>query len=61
MPTFTEPLNLGDLLKYEAPNLYSRDRITVASGQNLPLGAVLGIVTASGKYKQILCFYLVLH
>lgn len=53
MPTFTEPLNLGDLLKYEAPNLYSRDRITVASGQNLLLGAVLGIVTASGKYKQL--------
>ena len=53
MSTFTEPLNLGDLLKYEAPNLYSRDRVTVAAGQNLPLGTVLGIVTASGKYKQI--------
>ena len=52
MPTLAEPLNLGDLLKYEAPNLYSRDRITVAAGQNLPLGTVLGIVTASGKYKQ---------
>ena len=49
----SEPLNLGDLLKYEAPNLYSRDRVTVTSGQNLPLGTVLGIVTASGKYKQI--------
>ena len=48
-----EPLNLGDLLKYEAPNLYSRDRVTVAAGQNLPLGTVLGIVTASGQYKQI--------
>ncbi len=54
MPTvFTEAMNLGDLLKFEAPNLYSRDRVTVAAGQNLPLGAVLGIVTASGKYKQI--------
>ena len=53
MPALAEPLNLGDLLKYEAPNLYSRDRVTVASGQNLPLGTVLGIVTASGKYKQI--------
>ena len=49
---FTEPMNLGDLLKYEAPNLYSRDRVTVASGQSLPLGAVVGIVTVSGKYKQ---------
>ena len=53
MSVFAEPLNLGDLLKYEAPNLYSRDRVTVTSGQNLPLGTVLGIVTASGKYKQI--------
>ena len=53
MPTLTEPLNLGDLLKYEAPNLYSRDRVTVVSGQSLPLGTVVGIVTASGKFKQI--------
>lgn len=53
MPVLAEPLNLGDLLKYEAPNLYSRDRITVASGQNLPLGTVVGVVTAAGKYKQI--------
>ena len=46
-------MNLGDLLKYEAPNLYSRDRVTVAAGQNLPLGAVVGVVTATGKVKQI--------
>ncbi|HHY50297.1 MAG TPA: head decoration protein, partial [Alphaproteobacteria bacterium] len=25
MPPLVEPMNLGDLLKYEAPNLYSRD------------------------------------
>ncbi|MBV6795029.1 head decoration protein [Xanthomonas euvesicatoria] len=49
----SEPLNLGDLLKYEAPNLYSRDRVTVASGQNLPLGTVVGVVTATGKVTQI--------
>ena len=53
MPALAEPLNLGDLLKYEAPNLYSRDRVTVASGQNLPLGTVVGLVTATGKFKQI--------
>lgn len=53
MPAITEGLNLGDLLKYEAPNLYSRDQITVAAGQTLPLGAVVGIVTATGKIKQI--------
>ena len=54
MPTvFTEAMNLGDLLKFEAPNLYSRDRVTVAAGQTLPLGAVAGVVTATGKVKQI--------
>src|SRR5690606_29446627 len=53
MSVLAEPLNLGDLLKYEAPNLYSRDRVTVASGQNLPLGTVVAIVTATGKFKQI--------
>ena len=53
MPALAEPLNLGDLLKYEAPNLYSRDRVTVASGQNLPLGTVVGLVTAPGKFKQL--------
>lgn len=53
MPAITEGLNLGDLLKYEAPNLFSRDQVTVASGQTLPLGAVVGIVTATGKVKQI--------
>ena len=53
MTAITEGLNLGDLLKYEAPNLYSRDQITVASGQTLRLGAVVSIVTATGKVKQI--------
>lgn len=53
MPVLQEPFNLGDLLKYEAPNLYSRDRVTVLSGQTLPLGTVVGLVTATGKVKQI--------
>ncbi|WP_254230070.1 head decoration protein [Wolbachia pipientis] len=33
---------MGDLLKYEASSLYSRDQITVAKGQNLKLGTVVG-------------------
>ena len=53
MTPITEQNNLGDLLKYEAPNLFSRDQVTVASGQTLPLGAVVGIVTTTGKVKQI--------
>lgn len=52
-PVFTEGLNLGDLLKYEAPNLYSRDQITVAAGQVLALGAVVGVITASSKVKVL--------
>lgn len=53
MPELNEPLNLGDLLKYEAAHLYSRERLTVIAGQTLPLGAVVGIVTASGKITQL--------
>lgn len=53
MPTVTQPKNLGDLLKYEAPNLYSRDQDTVAAAQNLPLGTVVGRETATSKLKAI--------
>ena len=53
MPVTTEGLNLGDLLKYEAPNLYSRDQVTVAAGQNLALGTVVGFETATAKLKVI--------
>ncbi|WP_265016575.1 MULTISPECIES: head decoration protein [unclassified Wolbachia] len=42
MTSITETNNLGDFLKYEASNLYSRDQITVAKGQNLKLGTVVG-------------------
>ena len=52
-PVFTEGLNLGDLLKYEAPNLYSRDQGTVAAGQVLALGTVVGVITASSKVKVV--------
>ncbi|CAG0927529.1 MAG: head decoration protein [Rhodocyclaceae bacterium] len=53
MPVITEDINLGDLLKYEAPNLYSRDQVTVAAGQNLVLGTVVGIDATTAKVKQI--------
>ena len=47
MPVLHEPIHLGDLLKYEAPNLYSRDEVVVASGQTLALGAVVGRIAAT--------------
>ena len=53
MPSVAQPKNLGDLLKYEAPNLYSRDPDTVAAAQNLPLGTVVGRETATAKLKAL--------
>lgn len=53
MPAIHEANNLGDLLKYEAPNLYSRDLATVATGQNLALGAVVGLETSTSKLKAL--------
>ena len=53
MSAITEQNNLGDLLKYEAPNRYSRDVATIAAGQNLPLGTVLGRNASDGKHYAI--------
>jgi hypothetical protein len=53
MPSLSESNNLGDLLKYEAPNLYSRDVVTVADGQTLSLGSVVGLQTADGKIRVL--------
>lgn len=53
MPALQEGNNLGDLLKYEAPNLYSREVVTVAGGELLLLGVVLGMVATSGKVKTL--------
>lgn len=47
MPVLHEPVHLSDLLKYEAPNLYSRDEVVVGAGQSLAIGAVVGRVTAT--------------
>lgn len=54
MNVINEPLNLGDLLKYEEGALrYSRDVATVAAGQNLKLGTVVGRETATQKLRQL--------
>lgn len=51
------PINLkteADVVKTEGPNRYSRDEIIIASGSGVvEVGAVLGKVTASGKYKPL--------
>lgn len=54
MNVINQALNLGDLVKYEEDCLnYSRDVVTVEAGQNLPLGCIVGRVTATGKVKQL--------
>ena len=53
MAAKTESNYLGDWLKFEEDSLYSRDQVTVASGQNLKTGTVVGIVTATGKVTQL--------
>ena len=54
MPALNEALNLGDLLKYEDDCLnYSREQVTIAAGQNLELGSVVGRVTATGKIERL--------
>jgi len=46
MPVLDEANNLGDVLKYETPNLYSREAVTVLAGSGadrvLPVGTVIG-------------------
>lgn len=52
MTTFTETSHAGEHILSEGNGDISRENITVLSGQNLVAGAVLGIVTASGKYAE---------
>jgi hypothetical protein len=48
-----EKENLGDLLKFEIDKNYCRETVTVAAGQNLKLGAIVGIVIATGAAKSV--------
>ena len=51
MPVLTQPPSTGDVLKYEANPNYTRETVTLLMGLPYPVGAVLGKITASGKYK----------
>jgi len=53
MPNIAEGNYLSDVLKYEAPNLFSREEMILASGQNLKIGAVVSRVTATGKLVEL--------
>ena len=51
MPVLTINPTLGDLLKFELNASYCRETLTLKAGTSYPLGAVLGQITASGKYR----------
>ena len=51
MSVLTQPPSMGDVLKYEANPNYTRETVTLLQGFPYPAGAVLGKITASGKYK----------
>lgn len=42
MPEITELNNLSDVLKWEQEKLYSREALTITSGEDLALGEVIG-------------------
>lgn len=50
MAVLTQPPGMGDVIKYELNPNYSREVVTLLAGSSCPVGAVLGKITASGKY-----------
>ena len=51
--TIEEKGRLLSLLKYEAEKNYCREVVTIAQGQNLRMGTIVGEKTADGTYKQV--------
>ena len=51
MTVLHQPATMGDVLKYEVNPNFNRETVTLLEGTNFPVGAVLGRITASGKYK----------
>jgi hypothetical protein len=51
MTVLTQPPTMGDVLKYELNPNFTRESVTLLTGTDYPVGAVLGKITASGKYK----------
>ena len=51
MSVLTQPSVMGDALKYELNPNFTRETVTLLAGTKYPVGAVLGRITASGKFK----------
>ena len=53
MASFTEARHAGSFILSEGPGHYSRENITILSGEGkLVAGQVIGKVTATGKYRS---------
>lgn len=52
MAALTEGKRTAEFVLSEANGDRSRENVVVVSGQNLTAGAVVGKITASGKYKE---------
>jgi len=52
MTQLTESTHAFEFLASEANGARSREQGILASGNNLSAGAVLGVITASGKYAE---------
>ena len=52
MPVLTEQPSMGDVLKYEVNPNYTRETVALLAGASYPVGAVLGRITASGRYRM---------
>jgi Bacteriophage lambda head decoration protein D len=53
MPELQEGRYAGEFVVSEGNGTISRETITVLAGETLQAGAVLGKITASGKYKEL--------
>src|SRR5512133_3016322 len=53
MPELSEGRYAGEFIVSEGNGSISRETITVLSGQNLEAAAVVGKITASGKYRAL--------
>lgn len=51
MPSYTDPKVISDVLLYELNPQWSQDRVTLTA-LNGTMGAVLGQITASGKFTE---------
>ncbi|HMT45515.1 MAG TPA: head decoration protein [Novosphingobium sp.] len=52
MPSLTKGPTVGDLLKFDLDKNYTHEVVTLASGTAYKQGAVLGQITASGKFTM---------